>query len=264
MARDEMGDAVSAGDEEALRQQLQLAAELQGERPSIDAALKNYVSLLTARLSTSGGVAPGVAKDSTAQLDCARVFAKALNCLELPTHVEWGKLYPQLDGETALDFMTRLGRLRVVRALWLQCTKAGQKPSKCLGRSSLEAVFPELERRVFDEAEEAKRPVALRPHLRAFSDGLRATLAARAADDAKGGAEGDAAAEAPLDDAQSDHELVWCAELGAVLAARQRSRQLEAQGRVERAASAQDFASELRSALGAPAASTVEVEEVED
>eukprot|EP00444_Apocalathium_aciculiferum_P028310 CAMPEP_0183431248 /NCGR_PEP_ID=MMETSP0370-20130417/54694_1 /TAXON_ID=268820 /ORGANISM="Peridinium aciculiferum, Strain PAER-2" /LENGTH=255 /DNA_ID=CAMNT_0025616887 /DNA_START=76 /DNA_END=843 /DNA_ORIENTATION=+ len=255
MAQDNSAPAAEPVRDEVLERQVLEAQAMQEECPCIEAAVKNYISLQTAKATTGvGKTAGGVTQDTKSLLGCARLFLKALNALELPSAPEWGHLYPQEAEESGCDFMTRLGRYKVVRVLWQQCARAGQKPAKCLGRSVLEVVLPEVEKRIHQaDAQQPAGAGCTDEQLGAFLDGFRETL------DRSDGA------VAP---ANSDRELVWCESQAAVIAARQQARVAEAKERVEREVIADDFGDQLRAALAASGEelpkSTVQFEELQD
>merc|ERR1712136_653833 len=160
---------------------------------------------------------------------CARVLLKFLNVLDLPSAAQWGQTYPQGVDESGLDFMDRT---------------AEQKPAKMLGRSALSFVFPDLEARLLSEvAAHACSARASEEEFASFVQGFGATLAP---------SEG------------NDEDLVWTTDVQASIAARHEARKVEAAERLERAASAEAFADELRASLAPLPSSTVQVEEVEE
>merc|ERR1740121_294904 len=194
--------------------------------------------------------------DANAVSRCARVFSRTFNNMDLPQHIDWGHRYPQGENESGTDYMTRLALFKVVRWLWVQVKSAGDKPSRCLGRSTLQVVFPEVEAVIFADTQASTKAAGVtEEQLRAFLDGFRSTLT-----HVEGAAEG-----------SPDSDLVWAEQYSAVLAARQAARKAEAAERAERAASADEFADELRSAVvtaspevgSSTGGSSVRIEEVD-
>lgn len=242
----------SEGERQFTDQQLQDAQRLMDEVPRIEAALKNYLSLKIAE-----GLAPEVKRvvaDEDAQMTaaerqgCARVLLKTLNSLDLPPAPEWGMRHPQGENESGCDYMTRIGAYKVVQALWKRCCDAGQKPAKMLGRTPLRLVYPEIVARIMqDAAASAASAKATEKHLREFLDGFCATVAEDS-------------------DVFSEAHVVWAEDLKVAISQREEARQLAAAERVQRAATVDDFAGELRTALGRAGASsedsTVEIEEI--
>merc|ERR1711957_672774 len=118
---------------------------------------------------------------------------------------------------------------------------------KFLGISALRFAFPEaqgnLMRDLASTAAAAKLPEDL---LRGFIEGFGATID-------------------PKEDGGSDASLVWAVNVRQTLGERHQARVSEAEQRVSRAASNDDFASELRAALACQdAPSGVTIEELEE
>jgi len=118
-----------------------------------------------------------------------------------------------------------------------------------LGRGALEFALPEaLEAVMSDAAASAGAAGAAEDELEAFMNSFAETL----------------------QDDSRDSEMVWAADLNAVLAARREARQTEAAERVRRAATADSLSEELRGALtstsaGGPGSSSgVQIEEVRE
>eukprot|EP00405_Crypthecodinium_cohnii_P000440 CAMPEP_0194764982 /NCGR_PEP_ID=MMETSP0323_2-20130528/24269_1 /TAXON_ID=2866 ORGANISM="Crypthecodinium cohnii, Strain Seligo" /NCGR_SAMPLE_ID=MMETSP0323_2 /ASSEMBLY_ACC=CAM_ASM_000346 /LENGTH=243 /DNA_ID=CAMNT_0039693351 /DNA_START=76 /DNA_END=807 /DNA_ORIENTATION=+ len=215
----------TSSDDSILQKQQEFALELQQERPVIEGALKNYISCLEANSFTGSGPS----SSSKTLLTCAKITLKAMNSLDLPSSVEWGHKYPQETDESGSDYMERLARYKVVQNLWQQCRRSeGTRVAKCLGKTTLKIAMGEVEKAVHDYFESNTSDVSSE-QLGQFLDGFMETV--------------DNCAEG------SDGELVWSVRWQDCLAKRQAARKVEAQERSDRAASAEDYADQLRSAL---------------
>mmetsp|Transcript_31963 Transcript_31963/g.56451 ORF Transcript_31963/g.56451 Transcript_31963/m.56451 type:complete len:261 (+) Transcript_31963:73-855(+) len=250
-------------EQEFTEAQLADASLLMEEMPRIEAALKSYLSMRMAEGLTTGSEADkgtsgakSAAASAAALQGCARVVLKTLNALDLPPAPQWGLRHPQGEEESAVEYMTRLGKYKVVQALWSRCRAADQKPAKLLGRSSMQIAFPEVSAQILADLPGcAASARATEEQLREFITGFAATLV-------------DDSSAMATDDGPSDAELVWSTNMAASLAARQEARKSQAAERVQRATTADDFSSQLRAALGGEAqpAETpgVQIEEVHD
>lgn len=231
--------------------QIQEVDRLMEETPRIDAALKTYLSLLMAQgLVSSTNPAGAASSGSTlsgsaaalAWQACARTLFRKLNDLALVPAPEWGLSHPQRDDEAGMNYIARLGQYRVVHALWEKCRQANQKPTKCLGRSVLRVVYPDVAAALLNDlkgaSQEAKVPEEF---LRLFVEGFGRTLEPLA-DDASS-LEGDAA-------------LVWAGSVRQALGVRHEARAAEAAERLQRASSAEAFAEELRTAVSGATVAT--------
>lgn len=240
--------------------QLVEAQMVMEELPRIEAALKSFLSLKMAEGLTVADVAGQAPASSSAQASvgpasaralqgCARVLLRTLNALELPSSPEWGLRHPQGD-ESGGDYMDRLGHYKVVQVLWERCRGAGQKPAKMLGRSALRFALPEAQAAILADAPaSAKAANAAEHQLRLFLQGFHETVDAESQ-------EGEAG-------------LVWAVDVKAAVAARHEARKSEAAERLDRAATQEGFAQELRDALSssghvAGGSSSVQVEELPD
>ena len=138
-----------------------LAQSLTNDRPTIDSAIKAYMSLTAARnwsVSDPNILKPGAAgegsKDSLhraiysdqkqercffaksknatmAALLCARCILKKVNTYEVPEDCN----SEEKDDDKILEF-------KVVRIMWNGLVNSGKKPSMILGRQSLRHVYP--------------------------------------------------------------------------------------------------------------------------
>uniref|UniRef100_A0A7S4SQR0 Uncharacterized protein n=1 Tax=Alexandrium monilatum TaxID=311494 RepID=A0A7S4SQR0_9DINO len=248
---DAPGGAGGGGEESRLAEaQLARAERLLGERPRIDAALKNFLSLRMAEDMTEADPCGSRASAGRGAITCARALSRALNALELPPSAEWAREHPQAEDERGVDFMERIGEYRVLQVLWARCRAAGQKPSAVLGRSALKLAYPLAARALLSP------PVAT---------GDTGGAAAGAGDELRDFVEGFGRS---LEKGAPAADVVWAADLGAALASRRLARAAEAVERERRAASAEAFADELRAALAArhPAEedAAVRIEEVAD
>lgn len=238
MAKD---TAQAAGLSEA---QVNLAKQLQEEMPRIDAALKNFLSLRMAEGLTAGDAAGAAAP----LRGCARVLLRALNAADLPEATEWGRRHPQGEEERGMDYMARIGEYRVVQVLWAQCRTAGQKPAALLGRSALRFAYPEITAQLLGDAPATATAAGVtEEELRDFVDAFGRSLAEEDATE------------------QSDADIIWAKDMKAALGVRQMARKKEAEERLQRASTAEDFAEQLRTALGSQGPqqeSSVQVEEL--
>lgn len=259
MAKDILSEhqgSEGGGEDRVEAAQMEEAKRLQAEKPCIDSALKNFLSLkLTAGLMEGDDATV----DPATSQGCARVLLRTLNRLELPNAPTWGSKHPQKDSESGMEFMTRIGNYKVLHALWTQCIKAGQKPGRLLGRSALATVFPEVEAAIFNDLPGSMSVArATEEQLRDFVEEFRAILVSW-----------DASNDASEDAVESSYaELVWAENFQAALSARQAARRAEASERAKRASTADDIAAEMKAALASGAgytgSSSVTVEEVQD
>lgn len=256
MAKDILSEQQGGEGDRVEEAQMEEAKRLQAERPCIDSALKNFLSLkLTAGLIEGDDTTV----DPATTQGCARVLLRTLNRLELPAAPTWGAQHPQKDGESGLDFMSRISNYKVLYALWTQCIKAGQKPGRLLGRSALVTVFPEVEAAIFNDLAGAMSVArATEEQLRDFVEEFKALSVSQ-----------DASKDAAKEAVENSYaELVWAENFQAALSAKQAARRVEASERAKRASSAEDFAAEMKAALASGAgysgSSGVTVEEVQD
>eukprot|EP00929_Paragymnodinium_shiwhaense_P014305 TRINITY_DN122209_c0_g1_i1.p1 TRINITY_DN122209_c0_g1~~TRINITY_DN122209_c0_g1_i1.p1 ORF type:complete len:266 (+),score=81.27 TRINITY_DN122209_c0_g1_i1:80-877(+) len=246
MAGDVAAPPMAAAGEPAFTpQQLEEAQRLMDEQPRIDAALKNFLSLKLAeglapprdKAGDDGDEAAAASRDTAppdaaALQGCARVLLKTVNALQLPPSPQWSRDHPQGADEAGFDYMARIAAYRVVQALWSRCLGAGQKPARLLGKSALAVALPLAMAQIeADFAAQAASAKASEEHLRQFLAAFQATVTASATD------------------GTDDVALTWTTDMKQALGARHAKRQAEAAERVERAATNEDFAADLRSAL---------------
>merc|ERR1712216_513387 len=98
----------------------------------------------TGSSSTAPPPAPSIG-DSQVLQACARALLRAINALDLAPVTEWGRHHPQLQDESAVEFLDRLAAYKVVQVVWARCRleQTGQKPARLLGRSALRLALPE-------------------------------------------------------------------------------------------------------------------------
>ena len=101
----------------------------QQNKPLIDAALKNLLSVLIARDSLQ--FSPQTV------LPCARLLIKKINAFTLVGPVEWGSLHPQQSSQSALERIEELTKYNVICSLRGLCIAKGGSICKLFGRSYL-------------------------------------------------------------------------------------------------------------------------------
>lgn len=131
-----------------------LAKSLTNDVPKIDAAVKSYMALVSARIASSARLSSPNAIELTTDRDsskcyfiknapkasllCARRILQKVNAFEIPEFDqknEEGK--EETNEEHKLEY-------NVVRILWNGIVKNGTKPSRVLGKQSLIHVYPLL------------------------------------------------------------------------------------------------------------------------
>ena len=137
-----------------------LAKSLTCDRPTIDSAIKAYMSLCAARSMTKAGhdnsnnnnMSNGsqcyFSKSSNPQMAallCARSLLKAINSFIIPSNLGEKK-----GNEKTADDEEKKLELEVVRIVWNGLVKNGKKPSMILGRTSLSHVFPIIKEQCFN------------------------------------------------------------------------------------------------------------------
>jgi hypothetical protein len=247
------------GEREFTDAQVEECGRLMQELPSIESAIKNYLSMRLAEgLSPSidadmDGAAAATATSSasmaTSLQGCARVILIACNALELPAAPEWSHRHPQGEDESGMDFIARIGSYKVVQHLLTKARSAGQKPAKMLGKSALRFVLPAISSQLLENiASSATSAKASESDFQSFLAGFEAALAGDASDPA------------------SVSAIVWCVDMRSAVAERQKLRKAEAEERVARQKSAETFSAELRETLAGHvppnSTSSVQIEEV--
>ena len=113
-----------------------VARRLMDEKPKIDRAMKNYMSILMARERSSERT-----KVTTTAflLQSARLVMSRIKQVHLVAPIEYGKLCPQKKDQTALDRMDEISNYKIYFALY-QKIKANEKasPNRLFGRSYIE------------------------------------------------------------------------------------------------------------------------------
>mmetsp|Transcript_38515 Transcript_38515/g.44886 ORF Transcript_38515/g.44886 Transcript_38515/m.44886 type:complete len:273 (-) Transcript_38515:575-1393(-) len=130
-----------------------LAQSLTNDRPTVESAIKSYMSLCAARsLSASDTdvvIAPAPCEDTNIQclflnsensqkasLFCARALLKKINMFKIESTKELMKFNENMELEQSeLE-------LEVIRVVWNGFVKSGKKPCKFLGLSTLCHVYP--------------------------------------------------------------------------------------------------------------------------
>mmetsp|Transcript_6628 Transcript_6628/g.9104 ORF Transcript_6628/g.9104 Transcript_6628/m.9104 type:complete len:197 (+) Transcript_6628:94-684(+) len=148
-----------------------------------------------------------------------------------------------------------LAGYRVAQMVWDRLLKAGHKPAKVLGRSSLRYVYPAIAAKLmgddaalFDSAQRAKSSTE---EFRQFLADFGATVFKLE------GKEGSQTSS-------SDAALIWATDLYGAVAARHDARKEEASERAKRATSNEAFSEELRAAMQASPGSQPIIEELPD
>lgn len=118
-----------------------MSEQLKADEPTIDFALKNLMSILTAQSASSNR--KSTTEDTvhfTTQscLKCAQLVTKKLNSYSLPNVIEWGNLETQSKDQTAISRINQLTRYRVVTALRAQVLAKQGKICKLFGKLYLE------------------------------------------------------------------------------------------------------------------------------
>ena len=101
----------------------------QQDKPLIDAALKNLLSVLIARDS--------IQFPPQTVLPCARLLIKKINAFALVGPVEWGSLHPQPSSQSALERIEELTKYNVICSLRGLCVTKGGSICKLFGRNYL-------------------------------------------------------------------------------------------------------------------------------
>ena len=113
-----------------------VARRLMEEKPKIDRAMKNYMSILMARERSSERT-----KVTTTAflLQSARLVMSRIKQVHLVSPIEYGKLCPQKKDQTALDRMDEISNYKIYFALY-QKIKANEKasPNRLFGRSYIQ------------------------------------------------------------------------------------------------------------------------------
>ena len=113
-----------------------VARRLMEEKPKIDRAMKNYMSILMARERSSERT-----KVTTTAfvLQSARLIMSRIKQVHLVSPIEYGKLCPQRKDQTALERMDEISNYKIYFALY-QKIKLNDKasPNRLFGRSYIE------------------------------------------------------------------------------------------------------------------------------
>ena len=115
----------------------QLTTEFAQEFPKMDAAVKNYISYLSA-LKLSGNDFQDFGDKLTIQHITAlsRYLLNGLNTATLlPTPVEYGDRYPQAENQTGVDRLDELTKYRVAYGVGNQLAEQGGKRTRFFGAS---------------------------------------------------------------------------------------------------------------------------------
>lgn len=143
-----------------------LAKSLTCDRPTIDSAIKSYMSLCAARSMSScssiDSSTPGIPlhddidnntkcyfkknNPQKSSLQCARSLLKAINSFIVPTK---NTNYERSNQEGKDDNDEERLEFEVVRILWNGLVNNGNKPSMILGQKSLSYVFPLIKESCF-------------------------------------------------------------------------------------------------------------------
>lgn len=128
-----------SADEVITAEMTALSKELTEEEPKIEAALKNFMSVLLAQSATGNAQAHRDADDnpvpltSDAVLRSVRLLIKKINAWTLPDVVQWGAANPQSEDEGAVARLDALTRVKVLSALHGLAMQRGGKPAKLFG-----------------------------------------------------------------------------------------------------------------------------------
>jgi len=117
----------------------QLSKEITEEEPKIEAALKNFMSILLAQSATGNAQAHRDRDDnfvpltSDSVLRNVRLLIKKINTWVLPDLVQWGAIHPQNENEGAMGRLDALTRFKVLYALHRLALQKNAKPAKLFG-----------------------------------------------------------------------------------------------------------------------------------
>jgi len=117
----------------------EVASELMKETPKISEAAKNLLSEVIANCAVKK-----VDFDPVEALGTVQLVLKGIRSMPLLEPSEWIRKNPQEDEQSGLERMEQVTRYKVSYALWKRSTSSGQSPSKLLGRSFLQVVWPQV------------------------------------------------------------------------------------------------------------------------
>jgi len=215
------------------------AATYRQDAPRISDAMKNWCSVLagsqlTAAPSQSGETAKKV-HSMEHLLACAKTVLRLINAHALACPHEWAEEHPQGADESALDRVTALTNYKACFLLAEQIKATpGAKVTKLTGRSFLKTTGLWITVRQVA----AKELASLRfpPHtVEAFLSGWGDAI--------------DGTGEQDKSSLEALSPLVWAADFGAELKARQQARLEEVRERRERMETGEDEAQRLREAM---------------
>jgi len=132
-----------------------MTQSLAQDRPTIDSAIKSYISMICARSLTASstdasgtvmGIIPvhNAPASNAAALEFARILLKAVNSYRFPVHetveADVWKSKPGLTPAKLQDLL----ELSVTARLWNGLAESQQKPSRFLGQRALRRIFRRL------------------------------------------------------------------------------------------------------------------------
>ena len=219
---------------------LMAAKHLQADRPTIECAMKNWISVLTAQgigvqASEETPAASAACHEFAHVVDLAKLVLKAINALTLADPSQFNLAHPQEETEDGSARLEMLTQYKAAFLLLAQCHSAqtkDAKPSKLFGRAFLRAT------RCWDDSvrSSAAAAIAASPKAKQFPEHtVRAFL--------------DGWGEALHGSGEAD--LVWSADFQAALGARRNARRQEVAERAKRMDSSESEADMLRAALNA-------------
>ena len=228
------------------------AKHLQADRPTIECAMKNWISVLTAQgigaqASEETPATPAASHELAHVVDLAKIVLKTINALTLADPSQFNVAHPQEETEDGSARLEMLTQYKAAFLLLTQCHSAqakDAKPSKLFGRAFLRAT------RCWDDSlcASAAAAIAASPKAKQFPEHtVRAFLDGW----------GDAL------QGSGDADLVWSVDFQAALGARRSARRQEVAERAKRMDSTESEADMLRAALNAERAEAPQEQEEE-
>lgn len=108
--------------------------EVMEDRPTIEGALRNLATVLTAKSVTRSDSDPGVSRSQVEWVNCMKLFYKAANSQTFKDSPQWGVDHPQGHTQTALDRVDQIKRYKVIKSLYDKLVASDAKPAKYFGK----------------------------------------------------------------------------------------------------------------------------------
>jgi len=118
-----------------------LVDEFSLDLPRISDAAKNLLSEELAKAHVELRL-PFEAADANEALGAVRIVLQAVNNVKLPSPVDYGVQFPQLDAQSGMSRIEELSKYKVAFTLNKKMLVSGQMPSKHMGKIYLQVVWP--------------------------------------------------------------------------------------------------------------------------